>query len=166
MWTIERAVTPLRVLLALLFGILVLAQVVIVAFALPAVPGTTADGPPELAAFRWTVLGVGVLGLLCVEVVIVCTWRLLTLVRHGRIFSASALPWVDAILWAIAAGWVVLLAAAVPVFAYAEVDDAPGLGGLHLVLLLVGAVVGLLMLVMRALLRQATTLRADLEAVI
>ena len=33
-------------------------------------------------------------------------------------------------------------------------------------LLLVGAVVGLLMVVMRALLRQATTLRTDMEAVI
>ncbi len=44
-----------------------------------------------------------------------------------------------------------------------------GLPGPPLVLLLVlvaGAVVGLLVVVMRALLRQATTLRTDMEAVI
>ena len=49
---------------------------------------------------------------------------------------------------------------------FAEVDDAPGLGGLHLLLLLVGAVPALLVVVLRALLQQATTLRTDLEAVI
>jgi len=107
-----------------------------------------------------------VLGLLCVQVVIVCTWRLLTLVRHDRIFSASSLPWVDAILWAVAAGWVLLLGAVVPVFVFADLDDAPGLAALHLLLRLVGAALGLLMVVMRALLRQATMLRVDMDAVI
>ncbi len=114
----------------------------------------------------WAVLVVAVLGLVCVQIVIVCTGRLLSLVARDRIFSAGSLPWVDAIAWAIAAAWVLLLGAFLPVFAVAEADDAPGLAALHLLLLLVGAAVGLLMVVMRALLRQATTLRADMEAVI
>ncbi|WP_312880214.1 DUF2975 domain-containing protein [Actinokineospora xionganensis] len=101
--------------------------------------------------------------MLCVQVVIVCTWKLLSLVRDDRIFSDAALGWVDAIVWAIAAGWVVL----VGVFLYVGFNaDDPGLP-LLIFLLSVGAtVLGLLMVVMRALLRRATTLRADMEAVI
>ncbi len=55
-------------------------------------------------------------------------------------------------------GWTML--------AIAEADDSPGLGALHLLVLLVGAAVGLLMVVMRALLHQAADLRSDLEAVV
>ena len=45
-------------------------------------------------------------------------------------------------------------------------SDDPGLPMGMAIMLLVGAVIGLLMLVMRALLKQATVLRADMEAVI
>jgi len=166
MLAVRRVVAPLRILLALLFAASVLAQVLMLVNVLPGMLAQPAVQPPELGYFRWAVLAVVVLGLVCVEVVIVSTGKLLTMVKHDRIFSAGALPWVDAIVWAVAAAWALLLAAVVPVFAFAEVDDAPGLGGLLLLMLLVGAAVGLLMVVMRALLRQATTLRADLEAVI
>ncbi|MCW3819359.1 DUF2975 domain-containing protein [Micromonospora sp. DR5-3] len=112
---------------------------------------------------RWPLTAVTVFWVLCVQVVIVATWKLLTLVRNDRIFSTASLGWVDAIVWAIAAAWVVL----VGVFRYIgfTVDD-PGLP-LLLFLMVVGvAALGLLMVVMRALLRQATTLRTDMEAVI
>lgn len=39
-----------------------------------------------------------VVGLLCVQVVIVCTWRLLDMVRADRIFSQAAFRWVDGIV--------------------------------------------------------------------
>ena len=83
-------------------------------------------------------------------------------------FSTSSLPWVNAIVWAIAAGWVMLLGTFVCAYYFIvdDVSDDPVLPALLLLLLLVGAVLGLLMVVMRALLRQATTLRTDLEAVI
>jgi hypothetical protein len=163
MQMVHRAVVPLRILLALLFCVLVLAQVGVVVALWPNPPGQP-DG--EFGYLRWVVLPIAVLGLLCVQVVIVCTGKLLTLVRHDRIFTAGALPWVDGIVRAIAAGWALLLLGLLPVYVVAEVDDAPGLILMHLVMLLVGTAVGLLMLVMRALLRQATTLRDDLEAVI
>ncbi len=166
MLTMRRTVAPLTVLLALLFTVVTAGQVAILVLVLPRMPELTAADPPAAVALDWTMVLVAVLGLLCVQVVIVCTGKLLTLVARDRIFSAGSLPWVDAIVWAIAAAWVLLLGATVPVFAYAELDDAPGLGALHLLILLVGAAVGLLMVVMRALLRQATTLRADMEAVI
>ena len=85
-----------------------------------------------------------------------------------RIFTTTALPWVNAIVRSTVVGWVMLLGAFVCSYYFVidEVSDDPVLPGLLLVLLLVGAVAGLLMVVMRALLRQATTLRTDMEAVI
>jgi putative transcriptional regulator len=56
---------------------------------------------------------VAILGLVCVQVVIVCTWQLLTLVRDDRIFSAVSLVWVDTIVGAIGAADAVLLGALV-----------------------------------------------------
>ena len=101
---------------------------------------------------------------LCIQVVIVSTWKLLTLVKNDRIFTDASLAWVDAIVWAIAAALVVLAGRAVLYVGF-NADD-PGLP-LLLFLVSVGvAVLGLLMVVMRALLRQATTLRTDMEAVI
>ena len=150
---------PLRILLALAFAALVLAQV---AF-LPALSGAMAQDSPELAYLRWPTLVVAVLGLGCVQVVIVCTWKLLTLVEDDRIFSAASMVWVDAIVGAIAAAWLLLLGT----FVWSLVSvGLPGPPLVLLLLLVAGAVVGLLVVVMRALLQQATTLRADLETVI
>src|SRR5215204_2751411 len=122
-----------------------------------------AQQDPEHAYLRWPATAVSVFWVLCVQVVIVSTWKLLTRVKNDRIFSESSLVWVDAIVWAVVAAWVVL----VGVFLYVGVNaDDPGLP-LLLFLMVVGvAVLGLLMVVMRALLRQATTLRTDMEAVI
>ncbi|SCF28121.1 Protein of unknown function [Micromonospora purpureochromogenes] len=150
---------PLRVFLVLLFGILVMFQT----FSLPGQFAHMAQESPDQAYLRWPMTAVSVFWLLCIQVVIVSTWKLLTLVKNDRIFSDASLAWVDAIVWAIVAAWVVLLG----VFLYVGFNASdPGLP-LLLFLMLVGvAVLGLLMVVMRALLRQATTLRTDMEAVI
>ncbi|MEV1146661.1 DUF2975 domain-containing protein [Micromonospora sp. NPDC049799] len=159
MVTAQRAVLPLRVFLVVLFGVLVMLQT----FSLPGQFAYMAQESPEQAYLRWPLTAVSVFWVVCVQVVIVCTWKLLTLVRDDRIFSEVSLKWVDVIVWAIAAAWVVL----VGVFLYVGFNaDDPG-GPLLLFLIVVGvAVFGLLMVVMRALLRQATTLRTDMEAVI
>lgn len=159
MFTEHRAVAPLRVFLVLLFGILVMFQT----FSLPGQFAHMAQESPDQAYLRWPMTAVSVFWLLCIQVVIVSTWKLLTLVKKDRIFSDASLAWVDAIVWAIVAAWVVLLG----VFLYVGFRASdPGLP-LLLFLMLVGvAVLGLLMVVMRALLRQATTLRTDMEAVI
>jgi hypothetical protein len=155
----QRAVALLRVLLVVLFGILVVFQTM----SLPGQFRYLAQEDPDLAYLRWPATAVSVFWVLCVQVVIVCTWKLLTLVKKDRIFSPASLAWVDTIVWAIAAAWVVL----VGVFLYVGFNaDDPGLP-LLLFLLVVGVtVLGLLMVVLRALLRQATTLRTDMEAVI
>ncbi len=155
----HRAVAPLRVFLVLLFAILVLFQTM----SLPGQFAYMAKESPDLAYLRWPMTAVSVFWVLCVQVVIVCTWRLLTLVKNDRIFSEASLRWVDGIVWAIVAAWVVLIG--VSVWVGLQADD-PGLPLLLLLLSTGVTVLGLLMVVMRALLRQATTLRTDMESVI
>ena len=155
----HRVVSLLRIFLVVLFAVLVMLQT----FSLPGQIRYMAQQSPEDAYLRWPLTAVAVFWVLCVQVVVVATWQLLTLVKRDRIFSDASFGWVNAILGAIAAAWVVLVA----VFLYVGFRATdPGLP-LLLFLLSVGvAVLGLLMVVMRALLRQATTLRADMEAVI
>ena len=155
----HRAVAALRVFLVLLFGILVVFQVM----SLPGQFAHMAEESPDMAHLRWPLTAVTVFWVLCAQVVIVSTWKLLTLVKKDRIFTESSLVWVDAIVWAVGAAWAVLLG----VFLWVgfRADD-PGLPLLLFLVLTGVTVLGLLMVVMRALLRQATTLRTDMEAVI
>jgi hypothetical protein len=149
----------LRVLLVLLFAALVFGQTV-------SVPGEfahMAQESPESAHLRWPLTILGVVLLLCVQLVVVCTWNLLTLVKDDRIFSDRSQVWVDAIMWAVGVAWLLLFG----VFVYVGVNADDPAGILLLAsILMVGAVFGLLLVVMRALLRRATTLRTDLEGVI
>jgi hypothetical protein len=155
----NRAVAALRVFLALLFGVLVLFQTM----SLPGQFAHMAEESPEHAYLRWPLTAITVFWVLCIQVVIVSTWKLLTLVQKDRIFSEASEAWVNAIGWAIAAAWVVL----VGVFVYVGFNaDDPGLPLLLFLMLIGVTVLGLLMVVMRALLRKATTLRIDMEAVI
>ncbi|MGA3539138.1 DUF2975 domain-containing protein [Micromonosporaceae bacterium DT194] len=159
MLTEHRAVAALRVFLVVLFGVLVVLQTM----SLPGQFAHMAKESPEQAYLRWPATAVAVFLVLCVQVVIVSTWKLLTRVSQDSIFSEESLRWVDVIVWAIGAAWLVLLG----VFLY--VGFTAGDPGLPLLLFLMAvgvSVLGLLMVVMRALLRQATTLRTDMEAVI
>ncbi|HET7782286.1 DUF2975 domain-containing protein [Pseudarthrobacter sp. GA104] len=153
------AVTALRVVLVAAFLLLVLFQVM----SIPGQFAHMAQENPERAYLQWPLTMFFILEVACVQVVIVSTWKLLTLVRQDRIFSRGALVWVNAIVWAIAAGWAMLAALAAVVVLNA---DDPGLPLLLLLVLVAGAAVGLVVVVLRALLRQAADLRADMEAVI
>jgi hypothetical protein len=153
------AVVPLRVFLILLFGLLLLLQTM----SLPGQFAHMAKESPDDAWLRWPFTAVSVLVLVCVQVVIVCTWQLLTMVLDDRIFSERAFVWVDGIVGAVAAGWLLMLG--VLLFVGFRADD-PGLPLLLTVIVLCGAVLGLVLVVMRALLQQATRLRSDMEAVI
>lgn len=159
MQKIDRVVAPLRVLLVLAFAAALVAQVM-------SVPGTfayMARESPDMAYLRWPLTLIWEFWLVCIQIVIVCTWKLLTMVKYDRIFSEDSLVWVDAIVWSIAAAWVVL----VGVFLYVGFHaDDPGLPLLLAFAVVGGAVLGLLIVVMRSLLRQATQLRTDMDAVV
>jgi hypothetical protein len=153
-------VATLRLLLALAFTVVLFAGL----RAVPAIYDDWLRESAQASAARWPVLVAVWLVLLCVEVVVVCIWRLLTMVSRDQIFSQNSLRWVDLILLAIAAAWSLLFTALV--YSVGPLGVAAGPAVALVLMLVIGAVVGLLMVVMRALLTKATTLRADLEAVI
>lgn len=153
------AVTALRMVLVVAFLLLLLFQVM----SIPGQFAHMAQENPDRANLQWPLTIFFILEVACVQVVIVGTWKLLTLVKHDRIFSNGALVWVDAIVWAIAAGWTMLSALSAVVVLNA---DDPGLPLLLFLILVAGAALGLVVVVLRALLRQAADLRADMEAVI
>ena len=114
---------------------------------------------------------VTILGLVSVEVALVCVWRLVTMVRRGTVFSHAAFRYVDVIIGAIVAAalvWFAVTALNAP----GQRDD-PGvtviMGGIGLAIL----GVALLVLVLRMLLAQAvardveaTQMQAELDEVI
>lgn len=158
---LPRAIWPLRILLVLFFvGVTVLQTL--------SFPGQFRylESRGEMAGWeRWTATGLVAYEIFCVQVVLVAIWALLGRVRRDRIFDDSSFRWVDAIVVAMAAAGAVPICLVVALFLFGEHDDP----GLPFLLVLVGlgiAVFCLLMVVMRALLRQATTLRTDMDAVI
>jgi hypothetical protein len=159
MTLVRRVVVPLRAALVLLFALLVLLQTL----SFPGQFAHMAREHPDQADLRWPMTAFAAVEILCVQVILVCTWRLLTMVREDEIFSEGALRWVDVIVGAFATAWV--LAAAGALWAVRGADD-PGGPLLLFVLLLVAGTFGLVVVVMRELLRQATTLRTEMEAVI
>jgi hypothetical protein len=118
------------------------------------------DVEPSLADVRVPVVALVVLGIVTVQVAVVCVWGLLTMVRRGTVFSPAAFRYVDTIFGA-------LVAAAVLTFALGVVL-APGEAVPPGMVLLIGGLgvgvsgVGLIVLVLRMLLAQAVAL--DTEA--
>ncbi|WP_269321798.1 DUF2975 domain-containing protein [Microbispora rosea] len=105
-------------------------------------------------------LAITVLGFVTVEVVLVCGWRLVTMVRRGTVFTHAAFRWVDVVIGA-------FVAAAILIFALGAVL-APGEAVPPGMVLLVGGAgvaalgVALIVLVLRMLLAQAVA--RDIEA--
>lgn len=159
MTALRRVVPVAKAFLVALFAVLLLLQ----CFSLPGQFAHMAQESPEQAHLRWPLTAVAAFLVLCVQIVVVCTWRLLTLAREDRIFAVGSLVWVDVIAGAMLAGWSVF----VGLFVYvgAQATD-PGLPLLMFLLVVSGAVLGLLIVVLRELLRQAVTLRSEMDAVI
>ncbi|MFD9003050.1 DUF2975 domain-containing protein [Streptomyces sp. NPDC059582] len=112
-----------------------------------------------------------ILGMVSVQVALVCVWRLVTMVRRGTVFSDAAFRYVDIVIGAI-------VAAALVWFAVTAIN-APGQRDDPGVTLIMGGVgvailgVALLVLVLRMLLTQAvardveaTQMQAELDEVI
>ncbi|QCU78214.1 DUF2975 domain-containing protein [Citricoccus sp. SGAir0253] len=151
-------------------GILALALLGSLAVQLLLVPLFWADlhGAPD--GLRVTLVILVVLGVVSLQVVGVCVWRLLAMVRRGTVFTRAAFGWVDTIIGAIAAGAVIVFAVAV---ALAPTTVAPGVVGLVCGAALVVAGVALVVYVQRMLLAQAVdrdaearVMRAELDEVI
>jgi hypothetical protein len=126
---------------------------------------------PEFGYLRAPILVIAVLGVVTIQVTLVCVWRLVTMVRRGTVFSAAAFRYVDVVIGAAVAAALLTFGLAV-VLAPGEAV-APGI-----VLLICGAALGVLgvalvVLVMRTLLAQAVArddeahrMQAELDEVI
>lgn len=112
-----------------------------------------------------------VLGMVSVQVALVCVWRLVTMVRHGTVFSHAAFRYVDGVTGAIVAAalvWFVVTAINAP-----DQRDDPGvtviMGGVGVAILGVALIVRVLrMLLAQAVARdvEATQMQAELDEVI
>ncbi|MCR8670526.1 DUF2975 domain-containing protein [Agrococcus sp. HG114] len=155
-----------RIVVLALRVVLLLAAAWLVVMLVLSIPGELAD---EALAFRVPAQIVLSLVIAAVLVVIVCVWRLLTLVQRDRLFSDASRRWVDAIVWALAVGWAVFavgaLALVAVIFFTPELRD-PGIPMALFGPVVLSALPLLLMLVMRGLLQQASGYRAELDEVI
>lgn len=125
------------------------------------------DGSLPLTSLRL----ITIVGMVTVQVALVCVWRLVTMVRRGTVFSHAAFRYVDIVIGAIVAAalvWFTVTAVNAP-----DQGDDPGvtviMGGIGVAVL----GVALIVLVLRMLLAQAvardaeaTQLKAELNEVI
>jgi hypothetical protein len=160
-------ILTLRVVLAMVLAGSVFVQVVMV----PLLAIDLDDLDPDYAYLRTPLLIIVVLGIVTIQVVLVCVWRLVTMVRRGTVFSDAAFRYVDVVIGAVATAS--LLTFALGVLLAPGEAVAPG------VVLLIGgagvlvAGIALIVLVMRMLLAQAVArdaeahhLQAELDEVI
>jgi hypothetical protein len=122
------------------------------------------EAGPDVIAVRIPVIVIVLLGIVTVQVSMVCVWRLLSMVRRGTVFSRGAFRYVDIVIGAVAAA--ALLTFAMAVLLAPGEAVAPGI-----VLLLCGGAllvggVALIVIVLRMLLAQALGMRAELDEVI
>jgi hypothetical protein len=161
----ELAVRALRAVL-----VVVLAGTVVIQAGMVATLVTGSD--PEDGSFRLTALRViTILGMLAVQVALVCVWRLVAMVRRGTVFSHAAFRYVDGVIGAIVAAALVWFAVTI-VNAPDQRDDP----GVSVIMAGIGvAILGVALLVylLRTLLAQAvardveaTQLQAELDVVI
>jgi hypothetical protein len=159
-------VLTLRVVLAGVLAGSLFVQVVMV----PLLAIDMRDISPEFSYLRGPFLAIIVLGIVTIQISLVCVWRLLTMVRRGTVFSHAAFRYVDVVIGAIAAASLLTFALAVLL---APTDVAPGIVLLVCGASLLVAGVALIVLVLRMLLAQAVArdaeaqhLQAELDEVI
>ena len=125
------------------------------------------DGSLPLTAFRV----IAIVGMVTVQVTVVCVWQLVAMVRRGTVFSHAAFRYVDTVIGAIVAAALVWFAVTA-INAPGQRDD-PGvtliMGGVGVAILGVALIVLLLrMLLAQAVARdtEAAQLQAELDEVI
>ncbi|MGQ7311823.1 DUF2975 domain-containing protein [Microbacterium arabinogalactanolyticum] len=150
----------LRAMIAVLIALLVFVQVVMI----PGVADETARRNPGLAYLEVPGIIGAVLFLALVQIVLVCVFALLSLVRADRIFSPHSFRWVDIIIGTMLAAAALLVASFIVLAKDGAVNPS------ILVLAMFGVVVSLslalLVSVMRGLLRKALQLEQDLSEVV
>jgi len=153
-------IVVLKVIIAVLLLLLLACQIFIV----PAVAAQSAWRYHEIAYLRIPGIVIGILFLVCVQVVLVCVWRLLSLVREDSIFSEDAFPAVDVSLGAVIGASVLVVVTLITLTATGVENASVTL--LCVLGIVVGAGLSLLIVVLRGLLKKASQLEHDLSEVV
>ena len=144
-----------RAALALLFIAVIVGQIVAVIAAQSIV-----EINPEFAEFQAPLVAAAIAFGICVEIVLVITGILVGYTRDGRIFGPSALKLVEFMADTLAVATVIVV---VTLF---FIPGPPVLGLLLLGCALVGATFTLVLLVLKSLLRRASSMRLELDEVV
>lgn len=155
-----RVILALRALIATMLLLLLVAQVI----AVPFVAASFAGDYPDFAYLMVPGIVAAIVLILCVQLVFVCVWKLLTLVQRERIFSSDAFRYVDVILFTIVAATVLVGAALVTLLIAGA--TTPSISLLVVFGIVVGAGLSLLVVVLRGLLTKALQLQQDLSEVV
>ncbi|MHA7281496.1 DUF2975 domain-containing protein [Arthrobacter sp. TMS2-4] len=160
-------VAALRLVLAMMFAGSIFIQVVVLSL----LTRDIREADPDVAMILIPMVTLSVSAILAGQVAVVCVWGLLTMVRRGTVFSTDAFRLVHLVIGAFAAASLLTFGLGVAL--------APGEAVAPGVVLLIGGVavmlaaVALIVLVLKALLKQAVArdvearnLRTELDEVI
>ena len=144
-------------------GILLLALLALQLWVVPEVAAGFAQLVPEFAELRMPGIVLTGILLLCVQLALLCAWRLLVRFGAGRFFEDGAFRWVDAMIGLTVAGMAVVVAGC-------GVIGAAGAGSpfvliLTVLALVVGAAIALLLGALRGVLREAVLLQDQVVGV-
>lgn len=154
------AIVTLKALIVVMIVLVLACQ----AFVVPDVAEQMASRNPEVAYLQLPGIVITIAFLLCVQLALVCVWRLLTLAGASVIFSADAFKWVNGILCLVIAATLLILGSFITLQAAGVASGAVNvICALGVVL---GAGFALLVVVLRGLLRQASQLEQDLAEVV
>ncbi|MEU6858520.1 DUF2975 domain-containing protein [Glycomyces sp. NPDC046736] len=136
---------------------------------IPSVDPSGYPGSEGISYRLYAYMAAAVLGLVCVQVILFSSWMLLNLIQRDTILTAKAFRWVDAVIWATGAavalaGGVALHSAITgrvrgPIGVFDEFDAMILCVG-------VGIAFGLLVIILRGLLRKAIELKSEIAEVI
>ena len=156
----KATIISLKALIAVLLALLLICQVVFV----PAYAAQVAGMNPEAEFLMVPGDVIAVVFLACMQIVLICVWRLLSMVRESSIFSEAAFAWVDIILGAVVLATLLILGSLIGLMVLNMVPPAAFILGV------LGTVIGsglaLLVVVMRGLLHTASRLEQDLAEVV
>jgi len=133
------------------------------ALVIPGVAAQTAEQFPAYAYLQIPGIVVSILFLVCVQLSLICVWRLLSLVRGSSIFSRDAFKWVDGILALVVVATLLILASLITLTAVGISSPANMICILGVIL---GSGFALLVVVLRGLLHKASQLEQDLAEVV
>lgn len=152
--------------LVTLIGLMLLGCLIVQLWIIPKLASEAGTIFPPTGVTVWVVAGIVMAGIACVEIVLVCTLLLLRMVTRKSIFSsATATRIVDVVIGSIVLATALAVTLFV-IFVWVLDETPPGLALLCMCATILGGALALLVVVMRQLLRTASSLHDELAEVV